>query len=278
MKQTLYIISCTSLVFLVANTANSQENVPTDPRITHLTTKILERLPDAPYTRGALGSSDERAQRALAHAQAIVAAADFHQEQWTAISTRGNWQHFNVDRDLPALIAALAVRESGLHNVVRTDDNRRLTFIPHNVGRTDSGVMQIRAPSRLARACGIRTRAELQQMVSDINIGYRVGACVLTRTLERTIDRYSTPRGRHLIAGRRPGIELRFYGVWGPRRNTTEAALARELIVIERYNWGAANLYQSPRSGGYARRIIREFEFFRMPPETTPELMSLNSN
>jgi hypothetical protein len=57
--------------------------------------------------------------------------------------------------------------------------------------------------------------------------------------------------------------------VWGRRQDTEEALRARELLLLERYNWGGGNHYMHPRHAGYARRVIREFEFFRTVP--TPE-------
>jgi hypothetical protein len=66
-----------------------------------------------------------------------------------------------------------------------------------------------------------------------------------------------------LKMGQRPSKDLRFFGVFGERKGTPKAELAKELLVIERYNWGNADLYNNSRSAGYARRVLTLFEFFQ---------------
>lgn len=250
-----------------------------DVRALHLAAKILEKIPDIPVTARSLGRGDERPARALVHAHAIVAAGDAYQEQWVDIARRGNWQHFNPHTDLPALIAAIASKESSFNPVVRMDSGAhvygninavvaagRSEGNTSRLPRADIGVMQVRAPSGSARRCGVETREDLNRLISDLPFAYTVGACVLTNHVSHYIDSYTQDNFTRLHNGQRPSRELRFYGLWGARRGTPEAAKARELLVLERYNWGGRNLYDHTRGAGYARRIIQEFEFFSQEP------------
>lgn len=281
------VLSILCTISTVSTQAQTQTTL--DPRVQRLADRILERIPDIPVTRFSLGRRHERPGRALIQAQAIVTAADTQASRWDAFAQRGNWEQWDSRRDLPALLAALALRESYMQPIVRLDSGERVRRAPlrtaetpttvtvtavrrrmasprrrvvRTVVRGDMGIMQVRAPSGPARECGVITRADHQRLATDVAFGYLVGACVLTNHIDRFVDLYRDNSYRQLRVGQRPNVELRFYGAWGERRGTPAARLARELLVLERYNWGGRNLYTHPRGAGYARRVIREFEFF----------------
>lgn len=235
-------------------------------RIAYLKAKILEKLPDAPYTRKALGTKDERVIRAEAHAIAIVNAADLYEHQWEEFVEQGQWDTFEPKKDLAALVAAIAYRESAFRSVARLDDNSLADVIPKKT-RVDAGVMQVRIPSQPAAECGAVTPADAQKLIEDIDFSYRVGVCVLTNRVRAYVQIYRSSAFRRLRPTERSEADLYFYGVIGPRRSTPESKLARNLLVLERYNWGNKDLYLDPTNGGYARRVIREFEFFKLTDE-----------
>lgn len=279
MNKLLVLVLSSLLVLFVVPTAEAQH---ADPRVQHLAERILARVPDIPVTRFALGRRTERPARALAQARAIIAASDAHEVRWDDFARRGGWTHWNSHRDLPALIAAMALRESYMQPIVRLDGGARVRELPVStepidvqemqrtrrrtparIVRADMGVMQVRAPSGPASACGVRTREEHSRLATDLAFGYLVGTCVMTNRVDHFVDLYTQSEYRRLRVNARPNTELQFYGFWGPRRNTPEAMLARELLVLERYNWGGSDLYLHRTGAGYARRVIREFEFFR---------------
>lgn len=236
-----------------------------DNRVLHLVSKILMKLPDAPYTRQALGHTEERESRASAHAVAIVAAADAYKDEWEEFARQGNWTGFNAENDLPALIAAIAIRESSFRSVIRLNDNTLLTKLKPNMERADIGVLQVRAPSETAANCGVKNKKDIQRLVDDIDFAYHVGTCVLTNRVSHYVVKYQSPAYRRFRRQERNELDGLFYGMVGPRKHTPESKLARDLIVIERYNWGEKDLYLHPVHGSYARRILREFEYFRIP-------------
>lgn len=263
------ILTISLLLLVAAYPVKAQKQT----RETQLAAKILERVPDLPSTRKALGRGEERPARALRHAKAIVAAADMHRSQWTKFKQQGEWEHFSPRRDLPALIAAITLRESWFTPVIRIDGGGHVTgsgSIPARIAKggrppaADRGVMQVRAPSRPARQCGVTNNEELRWLVTNLEFSYKVGTCILTKSLKKYVPEYSDHSVRKLAAGHRPAHELKFFGLWGPRKNTDQAALAKELVVIERYNWGNRDLYDHPTASGYARRVLTEFEFFRI--------------
>lgn len=237
-----------------------------DERVLYLVSKILEKLPDAPYTRQALGDSEEREARASAHAVAIVAAADLYKDEWNKFAEQGNWHDFDAERDLPALIAATAFHESSFRSVIRLDDNTVLTKPTKHMSRADVGVLQVRAPSETAANCGVSNKEDIKRLVDDLDFAYRVGACVLTHRVSHYIVKYESAAFTRFRRQERTEQDGYFFGMIGPRKHSPESKTARDLIVIERYNWGDKDLYLHPVHGGYARRILREFEYFRYPP------------
>lgn len=242
----------------------SHAQVP-DYRVLHLVSKILEKLPDAGYTRVALGDTDEREKRAEEHALAIVAASDQYKDKWQQFAKDGKWRGFNAERDLPALIAAMAMHESSFRSVIRLDDNTILTTPRSRMPRADCGVLQVRAPSAPAANCGVKTKEDVHRLVNDLEFAYTTGTCVLTNRIAHYVVKYTSPAFKRFNRLERPDLDGPFYGFVGSRRNTAESRLARDLIVIERYNWGSSDLYLHPLHGGYARRILRMFEYFKIP-------------
>lgn len=236
-----------------------------DYRVLHLVSKILEKLPDASYTRQALGNPEDREARASAHAVAIVHAADLYKEDWDAFAEQGDWHDFDAEKDLPALIAAVAMQESSFRSVIRLDDNTILTKPLAKMPRADIGVLQVRAPSVTAENCGVSNKADIKRLVDDLDFAYTVGACILTHRVSHYIAKYESPAYTRLNRYERTELDGYFYGMIGPRKRTAASKTARDLIVIERYNWGDKDLYLHPIHGGYARRILREFEYFRIP-------------
>jgi hypothetical protein len=281
-----------ALAFLSApSAAMAQDDQDTTPNqeLTEdvLTQRILDRIPDIAHTEPALGRGDARPARAREHASSIIHAAQAHAAVWRDFAVRARWEHFQVETDLPALIAAMTMRESAFQSVVRLDDNRVLHEMPlireaipariaggpsryrRRVPIADMGVMQVRAPSGPARACGVVARGDTQRLLEDLDFSYQVGTCILTNRLDAFIDAYSDSRMQRFRAGQRPRSDLNFYGVAGPRRGTVDAMRARELVVIERYNWGGRDLYMHPVAAGYARRVLIEFEYFRNGAEAS---------
>jgi len=234
-----------------------------DMRILYLVSKILEKLPDAPYTRQALGHTEERESRASAHAVAIVAAADHYEAEWLEFAKKARWVYFDPARDLPALIAAVAYHESSFRSVVRLDDNSLTTKAPLK-GRADMGVLQVRAPSTLAKNCGVIEKADVKRLVEDLDFAYMTGTCILTRMVGSYLPMYTSAMYTRMHRTERPDYDLYFFGLRGRRKDTFEALRARELLVIERYNWGNNDLYLHPTHAGYARRVLKSFEFFDM--------------
>jgi hypothetical protein len=167
------------------------------------------------------------------------------------------------------------MRESAFQSVVRLDSGEHVYELPtvmvvvdgrlrRRTPSADIGVMQVRAPSPSASVCGLRGRADGERVLTDLTFAYTVGVCVMTNHMERFIDEYSSPARLRLRHAQRPNIDLEFFGVTpGPRRGTPEASLAREMLVMERYNWGGRDLYLHPRGAGYTRRLMTEFERFR---------------
>jgi len=166
------------------------------------------------------------------------------------------------------------MRESAFQSVVRLDSGEHVYELPtimvvvdgrlrRRTPAADIGVMQVRAPSSSASVCGLRGRADGERVLTDLAFAYTVGVCVMTNHMERFIDEYNDPMRVRLRHAQRPPIDLEFFGVTGPRRGTPQALLARELLVMERYNWGGRDLYLHPRGAGYTRRLMTEFERFR---------------
>ncbi len=263
-KTLLSIALCVSLSWadLPAAIADS-----TDPRVEQLAEKILEKVPEIKETIPFLGRKEQRIVIARKHATAILAASDKYADQWTAFAKEAGWQYFDAPRDLPALIAALTYRESSFRSVIRNDDNSISLVVPaRQAGEKrafDSGVMQIRVPSQAGRDCGVHGRAGIIRILNDLDFAYDVGTCVLTNHMRGYVPTYSTAKILRLRRGERPDSELKFFGVMGERKDTEEAQRARELIVIERYNWGDSNLYKHVIGASYARRVLSTFEFFR---------------
>jgi len=269
------LVVSTAWVPAVAQTQESEQLARTESELTTdtLARAILERIPDVPHTAPALGRGAAREGRAQAHAAGIMAAVSEYRSRWEGFAVRGHWSHFNVDQDLPVLISALVYRESAFQPVVRLDGGARVFELPiirefvnghyrQRVPTADMGVMQVRASSAPAHACGVLTRADGARLIHDIAFGYRVGTCVLTNRIDRYVDEYAVPAAARLHRGMRPDIDLRFFGVSGTRRDSSEALRARELLVIERYNWGGGSFYMHPVASDYARRLLQEFERF----------------
>lgn len=243
-----------------------------DSRVSNLQQKILEKIPDIKHTRPALGRTEERPQRALEHAQAIVAAADKYAPQWRRFAKEAKWKAVVPRQDLPALIAAITFRESAFQSVVRMDNNTKRHTIPAELAssrtsivriRIDAGVMQVRVPSAPGKRCGVVTHKDIKRLIKDLVFAYDVGTCVLTNRLSYYVPKYSDRRARKLSWGQRPARELKYFGIIGPRKDTPDVARLQELLVIERYNWGGANLYKKAPGASYARRVLTLFEYFR---------------
>jgi hypothetical protein len=277
MGNKLIVLVGSALAALVVNTAGL--SAVAQAQAGELTTDslsraILARIPDISSCARGLGRGEERQARAHEHAAGIMAAAQENRARWVEFAARGHWEHFDVDRDLPLLIAALTYRESSFQPVIRLDGGAHVYELPvisvlvdgHVRRRTptaDMGYMQVRAPSRVVHDCGVLSRADGARLLSDPAFSYHVGTCVLTNHIEHYIDEYTDPSVARLRGGQRPPTELRFFGVSGPRRGTPAAVRARELLVIERYNWGNGQHYLHPVASGYARRILNELERFR---------------
>lgn len=261
------------LLFFICGIALAQEVPQTSLRkqqIDQLTDQILRRMPDRRYTAQALGRGDDRTPRARAHATAIVDAARAYLPAWQAIAASGAWKQFDPVYDLPPLIAAMSYREASFRSIARLDNGDVVTAIPTTgrgrkltLLRSDIGVMQVRAPSRPARRCGATTDKDVKRLLTDLAFAYNVGTCILTRRIENYATTYQSRKFHRLRRGERSQVELRFYGVQGPRKGSIDAQRARDLISLERYNWGGKDYYQGSTNSGYARRVLTEFEFFR---------------
>ena len=258
------IVAIALILISIASSTIAQDASGTP--IQKLAQRILERLPDRRYTAHALGRGDDRKWRAFRHAEAAYAAADAYKKEWLEIAQQNEWEFFDPERDLAPLITAVAYRESSLREIVRLDGGEVITHVPidiktRTVQRADMGIMQVRAPSRPASACGVKTAKDMANLLLDINFSYHVGTCILTKRIQHYAPTYRSSKMRRLKERNRS--DLLFYGVFGPRQNSIAAKRARELLVLERYNWGGADLYDVEPNNSYARRVIREFEFFR---------------
>jgi hypothetical protein len=266
-KNLLLIALCVSLLWADLPTATADNTATLDPRVEQLAEKILIKVPEIKSTIPFLGSKEQRIVMARKHATAILAASDKYADQWQGFAKQAGWQYFDAHRDLPALIAALTYRESAFRSVIRNDDNSTTTIVPaRRMGEKkayDSGVMQIRVPSANGRECGLQGRAGISRILTDLTFAYDVGTCVFTNHIKEFVATYADVKVTRLKHGQRPDSELKFYGVMGDRKDSLEAQRARELLVIERYNWGDSGLYQHKTGAGYARRIISAYEFFR---------------
>lgn len=242
MRTKLFLI--TTINFLLVSTASAQ----TDTRVRHLRDRILTRVPDVPVASRGLGRGNQRYAHATNHAQAIVAAADSVAETWEGFDIDG----FDVRKDLPALLAAIAYRESSFQPVIRLNDNTRI-YAARELRRQsgDVGFMQVRIPGAVARACGANRR-DTHRLLTDHAFNYQIGACILTRSLARYIEQYE--RNRREYARLRPARVRRFY---------REHPELEPLAVIERYNWGHRDLYESNVAGAYSKRILSEYLFFK---------------
>ena len=253
------------------NALSAQKKKKTESRIVFLQQKILEKIPNIKHTRPALGTTEERPRRALEHATAIVQAADKYALKWQQFTKEAEWTAFNPKNDLPALIAAITYRESAFQSIVRLDDNTRVRTIPAKLAsgtgssttRIDAGVMQVRVPSAPGRKCGVDSTQDIKRLISELSFAYDVGTCVLTNRLSHYVPKYSNSKERRMHWGLRPPMDLQYFGVFGPRKDTAITEVLKELVVIERYNWGNADLYLNTRSAGYARRVLTLFEYFR---------------
>ena len=263
MRVALFAFFTIVLSCITSTTVSAQ-----DPRVVHLTAKILEKMPDSRWTRDALGATDERHARATEHAESIIKASDQFAEEWEDFAENAGWTAFEPKRDLPALLSAVAYHESSFRSVVRLDDNT-IVKTPPRSGRADMGVLQVRAPSVIATNCGVRNKADVKRLVDDLPFAYMTGACILTKRVAAYVNRYRSPAFTRFHRTERADYDLAFYGV-GIRRAPTYAnhyKIARELVVVERYNWGDKDLYLHTLHGGYARRVITLFEFFRSPSQ-----------
>ena len=268
-------------LFATTATVRAQDSAADDANF--LAQRILSAVPDIPNTRPTFGTGSDRMSHALEHAQAIISAASAEAPRWDALAASVGWSVFNAERDLPGLITAIAYNESMFRNVVRLNDGSRVYELAyetrHSDGRrfrrivtSDIGIMQVRAPSRTAAACGVESSSDTERLLSDVAFNYRVGACVLTNVMISAATSYHEDSSRRrLRSGMRPTSMLTFFGVYGPRRDTLEAARATELIAIERYNWGGNDLYLRGSHATYALRILRTMERF-VPPFSEAEL------
>jgi hypothetical protein len=253
----------------------------TASEIDFLAERILETIPDIPSTRETFGRGTERFGHAREHAAAIFNAADQYASEWNAIATSNGWEVFDARRDLPALISAIAYSESRFRNVVRLDGDRvsrELEYETRTAGSrryrrvviSDIGVMQVRAPSRNAEACGVISVPDTERLLNDMQFNYTVGTCVLTHMMRRTAESYREGSDRRrLRSGMRPPTVLRFFGAYGPREGTLDALRAQELMAIERYNWGGMDFYMEGHHASYSMRILGMLE--RYAPEFTTE-------
>jgi len=250
-----------TIIFSCITTVQGQ-----DARVIHLAAKILEKLPDTRWTRDALGTTVEREVRATEHAESIIKASDQYAEEWEDFAKAAGWTEFKPRRDLPALVSAVASHESSFRSVVRLDDNT-IVKTPPKHGRADMGVLQVRAPSVTASNCGIRNKADVQRLIDDLPFAYMTGTCILTKRVAAYVIRYRSPAFTRLYRSERLDFDRAFYGVGVRRSPLRNYKLARELMVIERYNWGDKDLYLHSLHGGYAHRVITLFEFFRIPDQ-----------
>lgn len=239
-----------------------------DERIVHLTSRILEKVPDERWTRDALGTTEERQARAKEHATLIVNASDTYMDEWEDIAEEAGWTKFQPQRDLPALISAVAYHESSFRSVVRLDDNS-IVKTPPKKGLSDLGVLQVRAPSATASNCGVENKKDIARLVTDLAFAYMTGTCILTKRIAAYIKQYRSKAFTRFNQTERANYDLAFYGAGvgaaARQANYDHYKIARELVVVERYNWGDKDLYLHALHGGYARRIITLFEFFRVP-------------
>jgi hypothetical protein len=123
--------------------------------------------------------------------------------------------------------------------------------------------MQIRVPSASGRECGVKGSAGITRLLNNLEFAYDAGTCVLTNHLKYYVPIYTEDKNTRFKRGMRPETDLKFFGIIGDRKDTEEALRARELVVIERYNWGDSNLYNKGLGASYARRVLSSFEFFR---------------
>lgn len=276
MFRTSFYASAFAVLTCLFAVTGAKAQARTSDEINFLAERILEHVPDIPSTRGVFGTRGERIVHAREHAAAIMRAADLQASRWESFSIAGHWSVFNPRRDLPALIASIAYRESMFNNVVRLDDGTRVYELPfeyrtdgsrrlRRIATSDIGIMQVRAPSRNAAVCGVSGPEETARLLADIQFNYEVGACVLTNVVGRVVSDYADPRDRMLRTGLRPTVVLRFFGAYGPREGTLAATRAQELILIERYNWGSLDLHMHETHGFYAYRVLRIMEEFAPP-------------
>lgn len=266
------ILCFLAMSLFLSATMSSEAQEAEDSRVSNLQRKILAKIPDIKHTRPALGRTEERPQRALEHARAIVAAADKHAPKWEHFGQKAGWTAVDPRNDLPALIAAITFKESAFQPVVRLDDNSKMYKIPAKIAagraagktmRVDAGVMQVRVPSAPGRKCGVANRKDIRRLVQDLSFAYEVGTCVLTNRLTHYVPKYTDQKQRKLRWGQRPARDLQYFGIIGKRKGTPEILKLQELLVIERYNWGGANLHNKSPGAGYARRVLTLFEYFR---------------
>lgn len=259
MRVALFAFYTIVLSCITSTTASAQ-----DPRVIHLKAKILEKMPDSRWTRDALGATVEREARATEHAESIIKAADRYIEEWEVFAADAGWTEFEPKRDLPALVSAVAYSESSFRSVIRLDDDTLVKKAPKS-GRADMGVLQVRAPSTTASNCGVKNKADVQRLVDDLPFAYMTGTCILTRRVASYINRYKSQAFTRFQRTERANFDLSFYGVGVRRESPEHYKLARELVIVERYNWGDKDLYLHKLHGGYARRVVSLFEFFRLP-------------
>jgi hypothetical protein len=221
-------------------------------------------MPDSRWTRDALGKTVERDARATEHAESIIKAADRYIEEWEVFAADAGWTEFEPKRDLPALVSAIAYHESSFRSVVRLDNDQIVKKAP-KLGRADMGVLQVRAPSNTAANCGVHNKTDVQRLVDDLSFAYMTGTCILTKRVAAYINRYKSQAFTRFQRTERTPYDLAFFGVGVRREPVEHYKLVRELAVVERYNWGDKDLYLHELHGGYARRVITLFEFFRIP-------------
>jgi hypothetical protein len=129
--------------------------------------------------------------------------------------------------------------------------------------RGDYGAMQVRAPTPLAAKCGVTSLRHLEKMVEDIEFSYQVGTCVLAQHFGLFKDKYEKEKFLRFEGKKRDIRTRQFLGLEGPLYGSEVAHRRQRLVVLERYNWGYANLYAHPQYRGYARNLIAKFEYFQ---------------
>lgn len=223
-----------------------------------LSRRIMTLIGNGPFARRLYGETRrERRRHARAHASSILRAAEMARPHWESIAVHAGWEDFDVDRDLPALIASLTWNESRFRNVVGRRGRAPSETIPDH-GRFAIGPMQVLVPSSLAADCGIRGRQGAARALNNLDLAYRAGACLLTQFFEHAALRdYPT----------RMGWQQR---VSGTRQFFTENPELQSFLPVERYNWGPHDLHDHPHAGHYPARALAHYYHFHPTNECHP--------